>query len=111
MTNDACSEARNSTQSATSRGVPNRLNGEAASYSRRRAAGSSARSRNESVNGVSMIPGQTQFTRTPRGATSSASERVNWRSAPFDVVYGVSFGHAMNELIDAMFTIAPPDGM
>jgi hypothetical protein len=75
-----------------------RLNGDTDSYSRRSASASSATSRNESVSGVSMIPGQTQLTRSPSAATSSASARVNWSSAPFEVVYGVSLFQAIERV-------------
>jgi hypothetical protein len=72
VTNDASSDARKATQLATSRAVPIRPSGATAAYSASTAAGSWAASMNARVSGVSMIPGQTQLTRMPRGASSTA---------------------------------------
>jgi hypothetical protein len=37
------------------------------------------------TNAVSIAPGPTALTRTPRGANSTASWRVSWMTAPFVV--------------------------
>ena len=79
---DAPSEARNATASATSSGVPMRPAGSERSKAARRISSR----RIQSAIGVSISPGQTQLTRTPRGPQSIARLRVNITTAPFDAL-------------------------
>src|SRR5215216_4068623 len=86
VTKDDSSDARNSTQSATSLGFPSRRIGATSRYSVITTSGCSARSKNIRVRGVSITPGQTQLARIPRAATSRDRARVNCSTAPFDAV-------------------------
>ncbi len=58
---------------------------------------------------VTMKPGDTEFTRTPRSAHSQPSCRVRLRSAPFAAVYAITFSSfAPCPMIEQMLTIEPP---
>lgn len=59
-----------------------------------------------SVARVRMGPGHTAFTRTPRLPASSAAQRVSWATAPLVAEYGMKPGCALNELMEARFTMA-----
>src|SRR5690606_35209522 len=86
VTNEARSEARNATHSATSRGCAMRPSGCIAATDRLSAAGSGSRLRAQSSIGVSTEPGATQLTRTPALAMSMAMLRVRPTRACFEVV-------------------------
>ena len=57
---------------------------------------------------VAVVPGQTQFTRTPRPLHSMASCRVNPSSPCLAEVYATPPVPATWEAIDPMLTMAPP---
>src|SRR5437588_11445241 len=108
VTKLASSEARNRMQFAISRASAMRFSGFDAAYSSRSAAGSGDMPRNRSVSGVSTTPGHTQLARMPRGATSSASARVNISSAAFDAQYAAAFGRGAIPLAEPTVTTDPP---
>ena len=54
-----------------------------------------------------MMPGAIALTRTPTGASSLASDRVNCAIAPFDTEYSAEPGGATYERIEAMLMIVP----
>ena len=87
VTNVDSSDAKNSTQSATSRAVPSLPRGASAAYAARNSSGFEALATNASVSGVSILPGHKQFALPRRGASSRAKARVNWRRPPFDATY------------------------
>ena len=58
--------------------------------------------------GVSTPPVVIAFTRTPRSATSSATDRVRPTTACLAATYGAASGSATTPMFDALFTIAPP---
>ena len=78
VTNEASSEQRKRTAPATSSGVPSRASGV---FARIACCTSSGRT---SVSAVWMYPGATAFTRTPRGASSRASDFVKPMIPAFD---------------------------
>jgi hypothetical protein len=103
VTNRARSEQRNTTTSATSSGAPIRASGV---FSRK----ASIRSGNifsGSVSLVSIIPGETAFTRTV-GAYSKAATAVSATIPALADAYGASPADGRVPEIDAVLTIAPP---
>ena len=66
--------------------VLGRADAPARARERSKAASRSASRRIQSAIGVSINPGATQFTRTPRGPQSIARLRVNITTAPFEAL-------------------------
>ena len=56
---------------------------------------------------VAIGPGQTQFTVTPCGPSSTASDRVSPTTPCLLTVYGERKGVAPRPSVEAMFTIRP----
>src|SRR5215510_1196693 len=103
VTNDAASDARNTTTPASSCGSPQRPIGICATNSLY-FTGSSSSVRLSSVpNG----PGQIAFTVTPVPAHSSASTFVRLTTPAFDDAYGVRPGIATKLRIDPMLITRP----
>ena len=78
---NGASEARYAIASAISSAVPSRPSGWRATRPSRDSPSSST---TRSIHGVSIVPGQTQFTRMPSLAWSIASARVKAITAPFE---------------------------
>src|SRR3954471_922563 len=53
------------------------------------------------------VPGQTQFTRIPSRAYSTAATFASWMTAAFVAQYGAACDHAVNPDTDAVNTIDP----
>src|SRR5262245_29436917 len=87
--------------------VPRRFNGRIDSHWRRAAAGSGARATSSSTSGVAVVPGQTQFTRIPRGAKSTAQLFVSSIIAAFETLYATWLRMPTSPASDETLTIAP----
>src|SRR5829696_2886691 len=113
----AASESRNQMTPAHSAGAALRPSGTvlsratASSSTLRPRSGATASSTLSCI-GVSTIPGRIAFTRTLRGASAWANDRVIPRAAVFVIEYGATstVPAAFAELEDRL-TIAPPDGI
>ena len=64
--------------------------------------------RNARSSAVSVPPGQMQFTRTPSGASSRASERVKRMTPAFEAQYASFIAWPWSPDCEARLTIAPP---
>src|SRR5258708_20896753 len=64
-----------------------------------------------SVIAVRMIPGDTAFTRTPSGASSSAMHRVNCSTAALLAAYALRLGQVYFAQIEPTLTIDPPPAL
>ncbi len=56
---------------------------------------------------VRVAPGQTQLAVIPKGASSTANDRVKPRSACLETVYGPECRVAPRASVEAMLTIRP----
>jgi pimeloyl-ACP methyl ester carboxylesterase len=97
---DASSEATKATAAATSSGRTGTPAGVAAVIC-------SITSLAASLPGVSVAPGATVLTRTPRGPNSAAQARVSCSSAALVAVYRAANGLPVRAIQDPMFTITP----
>src|SRR5690242_20822700 len=95
--NDAWSDTRNATTSATSAGSPSLPN----------VADSLCCVASSSI-GVEIGPGNTAFTRIPAGANSAAAAWVRPRSAHFDEPYAAWYGKGRMALVLQVLTIDAP---
>ena len=59
------------------------------------------------VKGVSMMPGEMQFTRMPSDASSTARQRVNCSTPALLAEYAARIGHTRCAQIEPMFTVHP----
>jgi hypothetical protein len=82
----ASSDNRNATAAAMSSGCPKRLSGMVDSFSARSLSGSAAAANSARSIGVSVVPGETLFTRMPCGASSAANARVIASTPPLVAV-------------------------
>ena len=57
--------------------------------------------------GVSPATGFSAFTRTPKGASSTAIVRVAVFTQPFELLYQFKFGRGETPAVEAMFKITP----
>src|SRR5690242_8910202 len=62
---------------------------------------------NVESNGVSPATGLMAFTRTPKGASSTAIARVAVIIQPLEALYHVRFGRGLTPPVEAMLRIAP----
>src|SRR5581483_5376737 len=103
VTHEDASESRNSVALATSSGSPIRPSGDIAAV-RSIASGVITRSIRSDI----VVPGATQFARTPYRPTSSARCRVNIATPAFDAAYAACVGLSRKRPeIEDMVTIAP----
>src|SRR5829696_1482153 len=104
----ASSEHRNATTAAISSGRPVRPAGAAAPRKAMPASSSPASCRARSRNmRVSIIPGRTALTRTPRPATSDAAVRVRPSTACCVAMYAPELGSPRSLASEPVFTSAP----
>ena len=57
--------------------------------------------------GVSPATGQSAFTRTPKGASSTAIALVAVIIQPLEALYQLSFGRGLRPAVEAMLRMAP----
>src|SRR5215208_1938074 len=104
---EEASDARNATAFATSSARPSRPAAVRATVAARPSG-----LLNVSWNEVPISPGDTQFTRIFRGASSLARPRLNVSTPPFALAYAVAPGPPPScAASDERFTIAPPSGI
>jgi hypothetical protein len=96
-------EARNTATPAKSDGTPLRLTIVRAA----RAAVRSGSAATSAVSGVATQPGQTELTRTPRGAQASDWDLVSAARAPFDTPYAPLSPNARCACCDVTLMIRP----
>src|ERR1700712_4072805 len=96
----ASSEARNATAAATSAGSTTDPAGVVAVIASRTG-------RKAALPGVSVTPGATLLTRTPRGPNSAAQDRVSCSSAAFVAVYIAPNGEPTWAIQEPMLTTEP----
>ncbi len=106
----ASSDARKATAAAISSARPIRPIGWPATSMSRKPCGSGAIAMARRKTGVSTVPGQTQLTRTPRRAYSTASCRVISTTAPLLGAYGAWPGMPTSPEMEPLMTTDPPAG-
>ena len=102
LTKEARGSTRVAIMKATSSGRPKRPSGIL-----RRASSSRFAAGMDSVMAVRVAPGQTQLAVIPKRARSTASDRVNPKSACLETVYGPERRVAPSASVEAMLTIRP----